>query len=212
MTILLIEDDNIILDNLSLLLKNNNFNIYKANNLEKASKYLKYNIDLIILDVSLPDGNGFTFYKDYISKKSIKTIFLTAKDSEEDICFGLDIGGIDYVTKPFKTSILFSKINRILNINKVIKVQRLSLDTTKHLIYEDNQVVSLTSLEYDILKELIINKGRVVTRSYLISLIYHITGNDVSDNTITVYLKRIRSKIKSKITTIKNVGYIINEE
>jgi len=212
MTILLIEDDINILDNLYLLLNNNNFNVYKTTTLECASKYLKYNIDLIILDVSLPDGDGFTFYKDYIKEKSIKTVFLTAKDREEDICYGLDIGGIDYITKPFKTSVLLSKINRILNISKIIKVQSLSLDNERHTIYESDKKVNLTSLEYDILKEFIINKNKVLTRDYLISLIYYITGNDVSDNTITVYLKRIRSKIKSKITTIKNVGYILYEE
>ena len=176
--------------------------------------YLIDNIpSLIILDISLPDGDGFSFYENIIKKLNIKTIILTAKDDEDDIVKGLELGANDYITKPFKTKELIARVNKILHSDKIVlKSKNITFDLNKMEVRKNDELVLLTSLELRILYLLFINMNKVVTRSYLLEYIYNLTGNDVNDNTITVYLKRIREKLDEDIIkTVKGIGYRIDE-
>lgn len=214
MKILLIEDNLSISKGLEYTFNELNYEIINKTNLKEASMYLIDNIpSLIILDISLPDGDGFSFYENIIKKLNIKTIILTAKDDEDDIVKGLELGANDYITKPFKTKELIARVNKILHSDKVIlKSKNITFDLNKMEVRKNDELVLLTSLELRILYLLFININKVVTRSYLLEYIYNLTGNDVNDNTITVYLKRIREKLDEDIIkTVKGIGYRIDE-
>lgn len=214
MKILLIEDNLSISKGLEYTFNELNYEIINKTNLKEASMYLIDNIpSLIILDISLPDGDGFSFYENIIKKLNIKTIILTAKDDEDDIVKGLELGANDYITKPFKTKELIARVNKVLHSDKVIlKSKNITFDLNKMEVRKNNELVLLTSLELRILYLLFININKVVTRSYLLEYIYNLTGNDVNDNTITVYLKRIREKLDEDIIkTVKGIGYRIDE-
>lgn len=214
MKILLIEDNLSISKGLEYTFNELNYEIINKTNLKEASMYLIDNIpSLIILDISLPDGNGFSFYENIIKKLNIKTIILTAKDDEDDIVKGLELGANDYITKPFKTKELIARVNKVLHSDKVIlKSKNITFDLNKMEVRKNNELVLLTCLELRILYLLFININKVVTRSYLLEYIYNLTGNDVNDNTITVYLKRIREKLDEDIIkTVKGIGYRIDE-
>lgn len=214
--VLLIEDNESISSGLKFSLEVNKFEVIVSNSISSAIKELEKNLDIIILDVSLPDGDGFQFYQDYIKNKNIPTIFLTAKDSEEDIVNGLELGADDYITKPFSTKELITRINKVvgrLNKNNIIKVKDITFDLSKMEVFKNNIKLNLSSLELNILKVLFTNLNKVVTRDVLLERIWEWTGNDVDDHTLTVYLKRIKDKLDSDIiVTLKKVGYRIDEE
>lgn len=217
MNILLIEDNLVIANGLEYAFKKNNYNIFILSRVDDSIRYLDDNIpDLIILDVSLPDGNGFDLYENVIKKKEIPTIFLTASDLEDDVIKGLNLGADDYMTKPFSMKELLVRVNRIILRNKkvsIIKVKDISIDLDKMIVYKNNVVVDLSSLELKILHLLFININKVVRRDIILDKIWEWTGNDVDNHTVTVYLKRIREKIGSDIiVTIKGIGYRIDEE
>ena len=214
MKILLIEDNLSIAKGLEYTFNELNYEIINKTNLKEASMYLIDNIpSLIILDISLPDGDGFSFYENIIKKLNIKTIILTAKDDEDDIVKGLEFGANDYITKPFKTKELIARVNKILHSDKIVlKSKNITFDLNKMEVRKNDELILLTSLELRILYLLFINMNKVVTRSYLLEYIYNLTGNDVNDNTITVYLKRIREKLDEDIIkTVKGIGYRIDE-
>ncbi len=211
--ILLVEDNEKIAKGLMYALNQNNYDVILASTCSSALECLNKNPDLIILDVSLPDGNGFDFYKNYV--KNIKTIFLTAKDSEDDIVGGLEMGASDYITKPFSTRELIARIKRILNdkSTNVITIKDIMYDANKMVVYKNGKEVNLSSLELKILNLLFSNIDKVVTRDSLLEHIWEWTGNDVNDNTITVYMKRIREKLDTDIIkTLKGIGYRIDHE
>lgn len=214
--VLLIEDNESISSGLKFSLEVNKFEVIVSNSISSAIKELENNLDIIILDVFLPDGNGFQFYEDYVKSKNIPTIFLTAKDSEEDIVSGLELGADDYITKPFSTKELITRINKVvgrLNKNDIIKVKDITFDLSKMEVFKNNIKLNLSSLELNILKVLFTNLNKVVTRDVLLERIWEWTGNDVDDHTLTVYLKRIKDKLDSDIiVTLKKVGYRIDEE
>ena len=170
--------------------------------------------DFIILDISLPDGNGLDLYKEHIKELNIPTIFLTAKDDEETIVKGLTIGAEDYITKPFSSKELLIRISKILmrqEKNTIIEVKNIKFDIDKMEVYKSDKKVDLTSLEIKILSLLFTSLNKVVTRNYIMDKIWEWTGNDVEDNTVTVYLKRIREKLDTDIIlTIKGIGYRID--
>ena len=217
MKILLVEDNEILAKGLIYSLEQKKYQVIHTLNVENTLKILKQEkIDLAILDVSLPDGNGFDLYRNNIKEKNISSIFLTAKDEEDNIVKGLELGAEDYITKPFSIKELMARINRIILRNKkntIIQVQNIKFDMDKMVVYRDNENVELTNLELKILNLLFLNLNKVVKRSEIIDKIWEWTGNDVNDNTITVYLKRIREKIKTDIIiTIKGIGYRIDSE
>lgn len=214
MKILLVEDNPSIIKGLVYALEQNKYEVIIKTNIKDTIDFLeKGTIDLIILDVSLPDGNGFDLYKEYI--KDTKTIFLTARDTEDDIVLGLELGADDYITKPFSTRELLARINRIL-INKgdnKITVKDITFDFNKMEVSKNGQFINLSNLELKILALLFTNLNKVVTRQVIIERIWEWTGNDVYDNTVTVYMKRIREKLDSDIIiTLKGVGYRIDEK
>ena len=213
MKILLIEDNKSISDNLKYTFNMNNIDLDVTNNIKSTKDYLEYNKpSLIILDVALPDGNGFDLYKRELSKMNIPVIFLTACDTEENIVEVLNMGASDYITKPFRPLELIARINKILH-KKTIKIKDITIDMNKMIVTKNNEIINLTTLEYKILNLLIENINKVVTRDRIIDSIWEWTGNDVNDNTITVYMKRIREKLNSDIiVTIKGIGYRIDEE
>ena len=217
MKILLVEDNEILAKGLIYSLEQKKYQVIHTLNVENTLKILKTEkIDLAILDVSLPDGNGFDLYKNNIKEKNISSIFLTAKDEEDNIVKGLELGAEDYITKPFSIKELMARINRIILRNKkntILQVQNIKFDMDKMVVYRDNENVELTNLELKILNLLFLNLNKVVKRSEIIDKIWEWTGNDVNDNTVTVYLKRIREKIKTDIIiTIKGIGYRIDSE
>lgn len=215
--ILLIEDNESIAKALLYSLNQKGYDIVHKTNVKDTLSFLeKEKVELIILDISLPDGDGFTLYEDTIKKLKISTIFLTAKDEEDDVVKGLELGAEDYITKPFSTRELIARINKIIlreKRNLIIKVKDIKFDIDKMVVYKDEEKIDLTSLELKILHLLFVNLNKVVTRNYIIDKIWEWTGNDVNDNTVTVYMKRIREKLKTKIIiTIKGIGYRIDKD
>lgn len=212
MKVLLVEDNSNIRESLEYSFSENNIDLVSKSCINDTIEYLDYNkVDAVILDVTLPDGNGFDLYKHHIMIKDIPTIFLTANDAEEDIVKAFEMGASDYITKPFRTLELIARLNRILN-KKIIKVKDIIFDMNKMIVYKNDKVVNLTSLELKILNLLFNNINKVVSRDKIIESIWEWTGNDVNDNTVTVYMKRIREKLSSDIiVTIKGLGYRVDE-
>lgn len=213
MKILLVEDNLNIRESLEYSFKIKKIDLISVPDVKSTLQYLENNkVDLIILDVTLPDGNGFDLYKDYIKNMEIPVIFLTARDSEEDIVNALDMGASDYLTKPFRTGELIARINKILN-KKTISVSDITFDLNRMCVYKNNEIINLTTLEVKILGLLFSNINKVVTRDKIIESIWEWTGNDVNDNTVTVYMKRIREKLDTDIIiTLKGIGYRIDEK
>ena len=218
MNILLIEDTESIIKGLTYSFKKDNHNLTVKTTIKDSKEYLlnNSNIDLIILDITLPDGNGFNLFENTIKDLKIPTIFLTAKDEEDDIVKGLNIGAEDYITKPFSTKELMARVNRILLRTKkqsIIKIKDISFDMDKLVLMKDNTPIELTALELKLVNLLFNNLNKVVSRNVILDKIWDWTGNYVDDHTVTVYFKRIREKIGTDIiTTIKGMGYRIDEE
>ena len=217
MEMLLVEDNLTISKGLEYSFKQENYNLIVATNLKQAAKVIEDNkIDLIILDIALPDGNGLDFYENKIKTLNIPTVFLTAQDDEEIVVKGLNLGADDYITKPFSTKELFARINKILlrkKKNNIITIQNIRFDMDKMIVYKDDKTIELTSLELKILYLLFSNLDKVVKRDDIIEKIWEWTGNDVNDNTVTVYLKRIREKLDADIiTTVKGIGYRVDKD
>ena len=217
MEIFLVEDNEILAKGIIYSLEQEKFKVIHKTNVKETIKFLQNEKPkLVILDISLPDGNGFNLYEKNIKDKNIPTIFLTAKDDEDDIVKGLEVGAEDYITKPFSIRELVARINKILLRNKknsIIKVKDIEFDIDKMVVYKEGKEINLTSLELKILNLLFMNLNKVVTRNYIIEKIWEWTGNDVNDNTVTVYLKRIREKLVTDIIiTIKGIGYRIDEK
>lgn len=212
MRLLLVEDNQSISDGLVYLFENADYAIDVASSVKQAESYLKIQqYQLLILDVFLPDGNGFDFYRE--NRPDIPVIFLTARDEEDDIVRGFDLGAQDYITKPFSSRELLARVRRLLGRkNRLIRVKDITFDQDKLEVYREGEAIPLSSLERKILTLLFANLNQAVTRDRIIDKIWDWTGNDVDSHTVTVYLKRIREKLKTDIIiTIKGVGYRIDE-
>ena len=212
--ILLIEDNDYIIKGIKYLLEAHNFKVRVAKSLKEAKESLGGKYDLVILDLMLPDGDGLEFYEKNLTTQA--TLILTAKDDENIISFSLDSGIEDYIIKPFRSKELLARINKILKRNKdneIITVDNVSVDTEAGRVFANNEEINLTSLEYRILLLLFQNLNRIVTREVLIDRIWDISGKFVNDNTLTVYIKRIREKLGSEdiIKTIKGIGYRVDK-
>lgn len=214
MKVLLVEDNLSIAKGLIYAFKQNEFEVSHAQNIKEAENMLKAEkYSIIILDIMLPDGNGFELYKKIKQDYFTPCIFLTARDDEDDIVKGLELGAEDYVTKPFSTRELIARMNKILlkGKNNKIKVKDITLDLDKLVVYKNDQIINLTALEIKLLTLLFTNIGKVIKREYIIEKIWDWTRNDVNDNTVSVYIKRIREKLDSDIiVTIKGIGYRVD--
>lgn len=215
MNILLIEDNDLIIKGLKYLLVQHSFNVDVASNLKKAALLVQNKYDLIVLDLMLPDGDGLNFYKHYINGKT-PTIILTAKDDEEEVVACLDAGCEDYIVKPFRSNELLSRINNILRRNykeTVINIGNIMLNKDAGKVFVNKREVKFTGLEYKILVLLFENVNHIVTRDVIFDKIWDMSGKFVNDNTLTVYIKRIREKLENDdiIKTIKGIGYRVDK-
>lgn len=213
--LLLVEDNEMIVKGLVFSLKQNDFLVNVAYSYKEAIDLIKpESYDLIILDITLPDGNGIDLGKYVKENASTPLMFLTAKDEEDDVVLGLSLGAEDYIIKPFRTKELIARIQNILkrSDNRRIKqVGNVLIDLEKCEVKVDHKIVNFTSLEYRILALLFTNLNKVVTREILLEKIWDIEGNYVNDNTLSVYIKRIREKLNNDlIKTIKGIGYRID--
>jgi len=214
--ILVAEDDKGLNQGIRLALQGEGIVFDAAYTLEET-KYLwqEKKPDMILLDVNFPDGDGFSFLRTLRHYSDIPVLMVTANDMETDEVAGLALGADDYITKPFSTKELIARINKVFlreKKNIILKVMDIEFDLDKMAVYKENKQIELTSLELKILHLLFINIDKVVTRDEIIYKIWEWTGNDINDNTVTVYLKRIREKIKTDIIkTIKGIGYRIDK-
>lgn len=216
--ILLVEDDKSIVTALSDFLRTEGFGVSNASGQKEALELLKSeSFDLILLDVCLLDGNGFSLCAEIKNKYTIPIIFLTASSDEGSIVTGLDIGADDYISKPFKPRELISRIKSVLRrcsgTRNIITAENISIDTDKGIVVKNGEEIVLSALEYKILLLFAANRGRLLSRARLLDEIWDIAGDFVNDNTLTVYIKRIREKIEDNpqepkiIKTIRGMGY-----
>ncbi|MGL4738504.1 MAG: response regulator transcription factor [Cellulosilyticaceae bacterium] len=218
-TILLVEDDEAIAIGLRFVLEKEQFKVLWADTLTQAKVYLEEEIDLIVLDLNLPDGSGYSLCEEVRAQSRIPIIFLTVRDDEDDMIRGLDLGADDYITKPFKVRVLLSRIQavlrRVTSVPKDNKLRcgELSIDPDAMSVSIGKVPVLLTKNEYKLLELLMVNKGQVVTRERILDYLWGIDGVFVSDNTLTVMMKRLREKLRgermqsSLIQTLRGVGY-----
>lgn len=212
MKILLVEDSEMIVKAIKFLLEERNYDVSVASTIKDAKEKVSNNYDLVILDVMLPDGNGLDFFKNYVD---VPTLVLSAKDEEEDVVTSLDLGVEDYIIKPFRSKELLSRINNIIKRNKKNNIKmykNIIFDMDSYRVYKDDHEIILTGLELKLLFFLLENNGIIVTRDMIIDKIWDVSGKFVNDNTLSVYIKRIREKIGCEdiIKTIKGIGYRID--
>lgn len=211
MKILLVEDDTALRCALEELLRREGYEVIKASNIRSAQDRMTLEIDLAMLDVGLPDGDGISLCRQWRSE-GIQTpiLFLTAKDEELDIVRGLDAGGNDYVTKPFRMQELLSRIRALLRRNQkdtIISRSGITLDKSKLQASRDGEMLLLTVTEYKILAKLISQRS-IITRATLLDDLWDVDSRFVDDNTLSVHISRLREKVgSSHIKTIRGVGY-----
>ena len=216
--ILLVEDDNAIVKSLSEFLESEGFSVVCADTERKAVELLSgQSPDLLLLDVGLAEGSGFNVCRAARMYK-LPVIFLTAKADEESVVRGLDMGADDYVSKPFRPRELLSRIKNVLRhyekgSSVVMLPGGLAVDTERAEVIKNGSPLSLSALEYKLLLMFVDNRSRVLTRENLLENIWDIAGDYVNDNTLTVYIKRLREKIEDDpqdpviIKTIRGLGY-----
>ena len=221
MKILLVDDDEIIIKLLSEFLENERFTVSYATGQAEALEILeKEEFDLVLLDVSLKDGSGFVVCSAIKQKWSTPVIFLTASGDEYSVVAGLDIGADDYIAKPFRPKELVSRIKAVLRrtgkVQSVIEIENIKIDTDKGAVYKFGQDICLSALEYRLLLVFINNRGKVLSRTQLLDSIWDVAGSFVNDNTLTVYIKRLREKIEDDptnpkiIKTVRGLGYKVD--
>lgn len=220
MKILLVEDNPLTAKGLTYLLQHEHYDVSLAENLATASTLLAtHSFDLVLLDIALPDGEGYDLVQEIRTRaQSTAIIFLTARDNEEDIIHGLELGADDYIPKPFHSRELLLRIRNVLarrhSISNVMQVGDLEFDYTEQTVKVAGKLVALTTLERRLLACLLENAGHIVTRERLLDEIYSASGRIVNDNTLSVYLKRLREKLGRPrlIVTVKNLGYRLLKE
>ena len=211
MKILLVEDDTALRGALEELLSREGYDVVKSANVQSAKAARCADIDLIMLDVGLPDGDGVSLCKQWRGE-GVQTpiLFLTAKDEELDVVRGLDAGGNDYVTKPFRMQELLSRIRALLRRNqKETSITRsgITVDTAKLQASREGEVLPLTVTEYKILAKLISERS-IITRALLLDALWDADSRFVDDNTLSVNISRLREKVGANhIKTIRGVGY-----
>lgn len=219
MKILIVEDDSTIRYGLKYYLEQENFQVIVASSVKETFDLISNDIDLILLDINLPDGDGFSVFSKIKEQTSVPIIFLTADNLELSVVRGLDMGADDYITKPFKARELISRINNAIRKNKIntsfINIKNLTIDTIQAKVLKNGKEVFLSALEYKILLILATNKSKVFTREQILADIWDVNEEFVNDNTLTVYIKRIREKIEDNptnpqiIITVRGIGYKI---
>ena len=221
--ILLVEDDKSILLGFSYSLETEGYKVESCSTVQKARELLLTEAyDLLLLDLTLPDGSGYDVCRIARAETATPVIFLTACDDEVNVVMGLDMGADDYITKPFRLRELLSRIKTVIRRNErsaetgaVIQLGNLAINTSSGKITRGDTDVQLTALEYRLLLTLVNHEGQILTRSQLLEGIWDVGGDFVNDNTLTVYIKRLREKIEDDpahpeiILTVRGLGYRI---
>ena len=223
--ILLLEDDLSLISGLSFALKKQGFEIENARTIKEAGEYWrKGRYNLLILDVSLPDGCGFEFCKMVRKESEVPIIFLTASDEEMNIIMGLDIGGDDYITKPFKLGVLVSRVNALLRRTKSIRKNDaelvsngIKINLLQTVVYKNGEQIELTAGEYKLLCLFMQNPNIVLTKDQILQRLWDCDANYIDSSTLTVYIRRLRMKVENNpsepemILTVRGMGYKWNE-
>lgn len=220
--ILLVEDDGQIASYLGELLRAEGFDTQIAGSKKEASECLLIQaFDLVLLDVSLPDGNGFSICAEIKKEYEIPVIFLTASGDEYSVVAGLDMGADDYIAKPFRPRELISRIRSVLRRCKkeqrILSCGDLKVNVSSATVTKGEKELFLSALEYRLLLILLQNKGQILTRNQLLEEIWDASGEYVNDNTLSVYMKRLREKIEKNpqsprlLHTIRGIGYRMEE-
>ncbi|WP_394884573.1 response regulator transcription factor [Clostridium butyricum] len=221
--IFLVEDDKVIAKNLTLLLNSEGFTVTHAPTRGDAIYMLAQNkFDLALIDISLPDGNGFTVCTEIKEMMNIPVIFLTASGDESSVVTGLNMGADDYITKPFRPRELIARIKNALRKSESFgtnfEILGLYVDTASGIVKKNGNEVFLSALEYRLLLVFISNPKSIITRAKLLDELWDAAGEFVNDNTLTVYIKRLREKIENDpadpqiILTVRGTGYRLSGE
>lgn len=217
--ILLVEDDKMIVETLTEFLRGEDFEVSAVDGQAGALALVEERpFDLVLLDIALKDGNGYAVCRGIKELKDIPVIFLTASSDEFSVVTGLDLGADDYIGKPFRPRELISRMKSVLRrygkSQTVVKFGDIIIDTTKLLVKKDGKELYLSALEYRILFLFATHPGQVFTRNQLLSELWDMAGEFVNDNTLTVYIKRLREKVEDEpqdpklIKTVRGVGYV----
>ena len=225
MNIFLLEDDEAIGIGLKYSLENEGYTITLTRSFAEAESIIeKQTFALYILDINLPDGSGYDICRKVKEKGDFPVIFLTAYDDEVNVVMGLDIGADDYITKPFRVRELIARIKSVMRrcgkdkAEPTVKLGNVSVNLNEARVTKDNEDVILTAMEYRLLLTFINNRGKVLSRNRLLEEIWDVDGDFVNDNTLTVYIKRLRDKIERDpacptiIKTVRGLGYVIEND
>ena len=225
MKLFVLEDDAAIGMGLSYSLKNEGYDVTVAKNVKSAYEILnKETFSLCILDLTLPDGSGYDVCREIKKSGDFPVIFLTAYDDEVNVVMGLELGADDYISKPFRVKELLARIKSVLrryskdSPDGVVSVGSIKVNTNEAKVYKNGAEIILTAMEYKLLLIFINNRGKVLSRQRLLEDIWDVAGDFVNDNTLTVYIKRLRDKIEEDpakpavIKTVRGLGYIIDDE
>ena len=218
--ILLVEDDQAIVESLRAYLTAEGFETAAADGQRGAEQALaQRSFDLLLVDMSLRDGDGFGVCA-AARQREIPVIFLTANGDENSVVAGLDMGAEDYIAKPFRPRELLSRIRGVLRRSGgrdgVIRLQNVAVDAEKGVVTKDGKEIPLSALEYRLLLTFLNNRGRLLSRNRLLEEIWDAAGDFVNDNTLTVYIKRLREKIEDDpqnpaiIKTVRGLGYRVD--
>lgn len=219
--ILLVEDDKSIVSNLTEFLASEGYEVKSASGQERAlEQIVNESFDLVLLDISLADGNGFAVCKAIKSEQGIPVIFLTASGDEYSTVTGFELGADDYIAKPFRPRELVTRIKNILRLTggagSVVRLGEVTVDTVNGTACKKGRDLYLSALEYRLLLVFLNNRGRILSRTQLLESIWDIAGEFVNDNTLTVYIKRLREKIEEDpqnpqiIKTVRGLGYKVD--
>lgn len=213
--ILYVEDDLSLIDGLKYTLEASGYFVDNGRTVKEAlSLYQRNQYDLLLLDVTLPDGTGFDICKEVRNSSTVPIIFLTASDQEINIVRGLDIGGDDYITKPFKLNELLSRIKALLRRStqfsgtEVLEANGIKIDTVERLVWKNGELLELTLVEYKLLCLFLRNPNHLLSREMILDRMWDGNGNYVDDNTLSVYIRRLRSKIEENPNAPK---YLLTE-
>lgn len=224
MDIFLLEDDEAIGIGLTYSLENEGYNVTLAKSVKEAEKIIdEKEFSLYVLDLTLPDGSGYDVCKRIKAKGDLPVIFLTAYDDEVNVIMGFELGADDYISKPFRVKELMLRIKSVMRrysnetSDGIIKINNLKINTNEAKVYKNNEEIILTAMEYRLLLILLSNRGKVLSRTALLENIWDVAGDFVEDNTLTVYIKRLRDKIEEDpakpefIKTVRGLGYVIEK-
>ena len=224
MEIFLLEDDEAIGIGLTYSLENEGYSVTLAKSCKEALKIIdEKTFSLYILDLTLPDGSGYDICKKIKSMGDLPVIFLTAYDDEVNVIMGFELGADDYIAKPFRVKELMLRIKSVLRrysketSDGIIKINNLTINTNEAKVYKNGEEIVLTAMEYRLLLILLSNRGKVLSRTALLENIWDVAGDFVEDNTLTVYIKRLRDKIEENptkpefIKTVRGLGYVIEK-